>query len=158
MILTFKPMNDHAAKEVISWRYDGNYSIYNLTADDLEEEVQYMTNPDNHFFAIYDGVDLIGHAVFHSEGRVPGGDYSADALDVGAGMQPDSTGKGRGAEVIAAILDFAREYYQPEKFRATIAAWNIRAQKATTKNGFKEVSRFKKTGTEREFIIFMRDA
>jgi len=158
MKLTFKAITNDAAKEVISWRYDGDYSIYNLNADDLAEEIQYMTDPENHFFAIYEGDDLVGHAVFHGEGRVPGGDYSVDALDVGAGMRPDTTGKGRGSDVIAAILEFGRKHYQPEKFRATIAAWNERAQKATTKNGFKEVSRFKKTGTDREFIIFMRDA
>ena len=158
MTFTFKALTADDAREVISWRYDGDYSMYNLNTDDIDKEITYMIDPANHFFAIYEGDELPGHAVFHGEGRVPGGDYSADALDIGAGMRPDFTGKGRGVEVIAAILDFGREHYQPEAFRATIAAWNLRAQKATTDNGFKEVSHFKKTDTDREFIIFMRDA
>ena len=158
MPLTLKTLTDKDAREVISWRYNGDYSIYNLVADDIDEEVQYMRDPENHFFAIYEDDNLIGHAVFHGEGRVPGGDYSADALDVGAGMRPDTTGQGKGADVIAKILEFGRERYKPKAFRASIASWNLRAQKATTKNGFVEVSRFKKKDSDREFIIFMRDA
>jgi RimJ/RimL family protein N-acetyltransferase len=48
----------------------------------------------------------------------------------------------KGAEIIAVIIAFAQEQYQPKTLRATIAVWNLRAQKATTKNGFHNESRF----------------
>ena len=157
MNLLFKALTKEDAKTVVSWRYPDDYSIYNMDADDIDKEADYLINPDNHYYGIYNDTELIGHAVFHTEGRVPGGDYSLDALDIGAGMRPDWTGQGKGADIISAIIDFGREKYQIDAFRATIASWNLRAQKATTNNGFTEISRFKATKTGKEFIIFMRE-
>lgn len=157
MNITFNPLIKEDAKTVVSWRYTGDYSIYNMDADDIEAEADYLMIPDNHYYGIYQENDLIGHAVFHNEGRVPSGDYSATALDIGAGMRPDWTGQGKGSDIIASIINFGRETYQATSFRATIASWNLRAQKATTNNGFTEVSRFKATTSGKEFIIFMRE-
>ena len=95
--------------------------------------------------------------MFHAEARVPGGDYSADALDVGAGMHPEHTGQGKGSQIIGAIVEFGIAHYKAKRLRATIAAWNIRAQKATTNNGFQEQSRFIATKSGKAFIIFTRD-
>lgn len=155
MKLTFRPMTHADAREFTSWQYEGDYAMYNLSSDDIEAEAKYMVNPDNHFYAIYDGEDMVGHAVFHGEARVAGGDYSIEALDIGAGMRPDWTGQGKGGNIIAQIMKFGREHYEATAFRATIAAWNKRAQKATTKNGFTEVSRFISERSGKEFIIFL---
>lgn len=156
MKLTIKALDEASARELISWRYDDDYAMYNVQADDVTSEITYFIDPENHYYAIYEQDEMIGHCVFYGEGRVPGGDYSADALDMGAGMRPDWTGQGKGTAIIAAILDFAREKYQPKTFRATIATWNKRAQKATTNNGFEEMSRFKSEKTGVEFVIFVR--
>lgn len=156
MIIIFKVLTQSDARVVISWRYPDDYSIYNADTDDIDNEIAYFIDSDNHYFGIYEGDELIGHAVFHAEGRVAGGDYSASALDIGAGMRPDYTGQGKGSAIIAAIIDFGRERYQATVFRATIASWNLRAQKATTNNGFIEVSRFTSENSGKEFIIFER--
>jgi [ribosomal protein S18]-alanine N-acetyltransferase len=158
MNLKIIPMNQDAALEFISWRYEGDYAMYNIELEDIESEIAAFLNPENAFFGIYENEELVGHAVFGQEARVPGGDYSAEALDIGAGMRPDWTGQGKGAELISAIIAFAQSQYQPKAFRATIAAWNKRAQKATTKNGFHEISHFKASSTGLEFIIFTREA
>ncbi|MGB7337725.1 MAG: GNAT family N-acetyltransferase [Phototrophicaceae bacterium] len=154
----FEPMSVEAAHTMIAWRYEDAYSLYNINTDDIEAELIYMCDPVNHYYAIYDNDVLVGHVSFFADAQVKGGDYSADALDIGAGMRPDTTGKGNGTKTIAAILDFARERYQPKAFRATIIEWNKRSQKATTNNGFKEVSRFTSISHDTDFIIFMRDA
>jgi ribosomal-protein-alanine N-acetyltransferase len=151
--LTFRPMTPDAAQAVIGWRYDGRYQMYDIALDDPDD----LADPDNHYFAIYHGDDLVGHAVFRDEARVPGGDYAAEALDIGAGMRPDWTGQGKGAAVIGAILDFARARYAPAAFRATIAAWNLRAVRATAHHGFVEASRFVSSSGV-EFVIFTRPA
>ncbi|MEL6307109.1 MAG: GNAT family N-acetyltransferase [Chloroflexota bacterium] len=159
MKLTFKPLTAESARQVISWRYPDDYAMYNIEiADDaLVEEIAYLTDPPNHYFGIYANSELVGHAVFHAEARVPGGDYSEDALDVGAGMRPDWTGQGKGANIIGAIVEFGIVHYDAKRLRATIAAWNTRAQKATTNNGFQEQSRFTASNSGKEFIIFIRD-
>ena len=157
MNLTIKALDKDSARELISWRYEGDYAQYNVQTDDVDSEIAYFIDPENHYYAIYSDDEMVGHCVFHGEGRVPGGDYSIEALDIGAGMRPDWTGQGKGSEIIATIIAFGREQYQAKIFRATIAAWNTRAQKATIKNGFKEISRFKSEKTGMEFIIFLRD-
>lgn len=154
----FKAMTADDARDMLRWRYEGEYSLYNITPADYEQEVAFLCDPLNQYFAIYQNDTFIGHVVFGAEGRVAGGDYRADALDIGIGMRPDTTGQGKGTQIIKAVLDFARVHYQPKNFRATIIAWNKRSQKATTNNGFKESSRFKKTGTRQAFIIFTREA
>lgn len=141
----------------MTWRYEGQYAVYDLHVTDTEAEIANLIDPAQHFFAIYVEDTFIGHAVFHAEARVAGGDYTANALDVGAGMRPDWTGQGKGASIIGAILDFAQVHYRTCKFRATIAAWNQRAQKATIANGFVPVSRFKATQSGKEFIILCCD-
>jgi [ribosomal protein S18]-alanine N-acetyltransferase len=157
MKLTIKPMSEASAHELISWRYANDYAMYNVQADDIFAELAYFVDSENHYYAIYAHDEMVGHCVFYAEGRVIGGDYSADALDIGAGMRPDWTGQGKGTEIITAILDFAREKFQPKAFRATIAEWNKRAQKATTNNGFKEISCFRSEKTDVEFVVFVRD-
>lgn len=155
MDLTIKALNEASAREFISWRYDGDYAMYNVQIDDIANEIAYFIEPENHYYAIYEQEEMVGHCVFYGEGRVPGGDYSADALDIGAGMRPDWTGQGKGTAIIAAIMNFAREKYHAKSFRATIAAWNLRAQKATMNNDFEEVSRFKSEKTGVKFVIFV---
>ena len=158
MNLTIKALDKDSARELLSWRYEGDYAQYNAETEDIESEIEYFIDPENHYYAIFTDDEMVGHCVFHGEGRVLGGDYSADALDIGAGMRPDWTGQGKGSEIIAAIIEFGRKYYQAETFRATIAAWNARAQKATMNNGFAEISRFKSEKTGMEFIVFLRDS
>ncbi len=157
MTIIFKPLTKSDARTVISWQYPDEYSIYNANTEDINNEINYFTDPENHYFGIYEEEDLIGHAVFHAEARVRGGDYNASALDIGAGMRPDYTGQGKGSSIIAEIIKFGRETYRANTFRATIASWNLRAQKATTNNGFIEVSRFNATNSGKEFIIFIRE-
>jgi ribosomal-protein-alanine N-acetyltransferase len=133
MNLTIKSMSFDAAKAMIQGRYDSDYSLYDLAADNSDELTAYLTDPDNHFYGVYSNDELVGDAVFQSEARVPGGDYSDDALDIGGGMRPDWTGQGKGADVIAQIIAFGCECYEAAVFRATVAAWNLLTQKPRSK-------------------------
>jgi len=156
MNLSIHPMTAADAREMLSWRYDPPYEMYTVTAEDIEAEVAYQTDSANHYYSIRQGDELVGHCVFHAEARVPGGDYSEDALDVGIGMCPEWTGKGRGTATTAAVLAFAQEHYQALQFRATVAAWNERAQRVCIQNGFQVKSRFAHPTTGMEFVILIR--
>jgi len=158
MELSIKPMDAASAHEVIGWRYDVPYNIYNInvTPDTLEAEIAHFTRPDHHYFAIFGTEhDLVGHCCFMREARVPGGDYSQEALDMGIGMRPDWTGQGNGSTITRAVIDFGIARYQPVRLRATVAAWNERAQKVCTHNGFQLVDRFTNPKTYREFVILV---
>jgi len=156
MKLIFQPMDAESAREMLFWRYEDSYAMYNAQIDHLEAEIAYQCDPTNHYFSIFHGDELVGHCVFHAEARVPGGDYSADALDVGIGMRPDWTGQGRGTDVTAYVLDFARDHYQPKAFRATVAVWNERAQRVCLQNGFQISSQFEHPRTGMEFIVLLK--
>jgi RimJ/RimL family protein N-acetyltransferase len=88
---------------------------------------------------------------------VPGGDYSADALDMGGGLRPDLTGHGLGPQVMRAAMDFARVKFSPCAFRATVAEFNLRAQRACEKVGYVLTQHFVATHNGVPFVILIRD-
>jgi [ribosomal protein S18]-alanine N-acetyltransferase len=94
MSLIFHPMEEANAHTLISWRYDPPYDIYNILASTVEE-VSFLTDPHNAYYSLHneDGI-LEAFCCFGADAQVPGGDYTADALDVGWGVRPDLTGQG----------------------------------------------------------------
>lgn len=153
--IVIRPMAVTEAEALLSWRYDPPYEMYNSQIDDIAAEVAFMTDPSNHYFAILEDDDCIGHAVFHTEARVPGGDYSLDALDVGVGMRPDQTGQGAGTAITRQVMAFARERYGATRLRATVAEWNKRAQQVCLNNGFTVQGRFQHPKTGMTFVILV---
>ncbi len=152
MKIIFRPMDEVNAREIARWQYDSPYDIYNL--GDIDEAIQYVIDPQNALYSITDEADdLIGFCSFGLDGQVPGGDYSAEGLDIGMGIRPDLTGQGRGSNCVAAVLDFALRSFSAEHIRVTIAAFNQRALRVWEKNGFQRVQTFRKGGSDRKFII-----
>jgi ribosomal-protein-alanine N-acetyltransferase len=152
----FKPMTEAAARAMLTWRYEGEYAMYNLDPTDAKRVVARAVDPSNHYYAIYDGEVLVGHCTFGGEARVPGGDYSRAALDFGLGMRPDWTGQGRGAAIVRLIVEFGQARYGEGPVRATVAAWNLRSQKAIKASGLKEVGRFKHALSGMGFVVLAR--
>ena len=157
MNLVFAPIDEHAAREIVKWRYDPPYDVYNL--EDSETSIEYALDPQNNFYAMHmeDG-QLAGFCSFGRDWQVPGGDYTANALDIGMGIRPDLTGRGQGADFVLAVLDYAWDAFAPRQFRVTIAAFNKRAQRVWKKNGFIPIQTFTFHANQREFIIMTRDA
>ena len=146
--------------EIHKWRYDPPYDIYNMSDDfeSYEESVAYFLNPEYAFHTIFDAKsgELVGICSFGADGKVSGGDYGADALDIGMGVKPEWTGRGLGNHFVQAVLTFAEQTFQPKMIRVTIAEFNIRAQRVWQKAGFEEASRFEATNGKRPFIIYTR--
>ena len=97
---------------------------------------------------------MVAFCCFGEDAQVPGGDYSAEALDLGLGVRPDLTGQGQGQVYIQAVLDYARRHYAPRSCRVTIAGFNTRAQRAWTKAGFRPMQRFESTHSHQPFVIY----
>ncbi|MCU0465069.1 MAG: GNAT family N-acetyltransferase [Anaerolineae bacterium] len=142
MPLTLRPMTEADARTILRWQYPGPYDYYNPDPAGLVDDLAQFTAPEGGYTALYDGNELVGHVVIGQEARVPGFDYDDSVLDVGAGIRPDLTGLGQGAARISQALVLLRDRYAPSAFRATIAAWNTRAQAAVRHNGFIETARF----------------
>ena len=75
--ISFNPIDELAAREIITWRYEPPYDIYNL--EESETSIQYALNPQNNFYAMrIENNQLAGFCSFGKDGQVPGGDYSGD--------------------------------------------------------------------------------
>jgi ribosomal-protein-alanine N-acetyltransferase len=157
MSISFFLIDAPAARAIVRWCYEPPYDIYNL--EDSPETIQYALDPQNNFYAMRDkSGELIGFCSFGKDGQVPGGGYTDDALDIGMGIRPDLTGRGRGSDFAAAVLDFARREFHPLAFRVTIAAFNQRAQRLWEKNGFHPIRRFTHKASERKFVIMFAES
>ena len=157
----FRLMSEEDARAILQWRYEAPYSVYNPDPENLEEDLRGLLDPRYAYHSIVtEQGDLVGYCCFGLDAQVPGGDYSEDALDVGAGLRPDLTGRGLGSGFLNAILDFAREKFAPGAFRATGAAFNRRALRNWEKLGFQPVqtfaSRVHPDGLR--FVVLMREA
>ena len=155
--LTFKPMDEPSAREILTWRYEPPYDIYNANPDKAEPFVQTLLDPAYAYHAIIDERgELVGYCCFGTDARVSGGDYGTDALDIGLGMRPDLTGQGRGLAFFEAILDFTRRTFAPRALRVTAAAFNQRAIRVYEKTGFERKQAFQRSGDGMAFVILVK--
>ena len=159
-IFNFEPMTELNARIALSWRYEPPYDFYNHDPAKLNELIHNgFLNPAYHYYAVLDeqGV-LIAFRCFGEDAQVPGGDYSADALDMGGGLRPDLTGQGLGPSIMAAAMEFARPLFAPRAFRVTIAGFNQRARRACEKIGYLSVQQFVALHTGIPFVVMMQNA
>ncbi len=164
MTFAVRASMDRDVREFAAWRYAASYDAYNV---DMEPDaaVAYFLDPDVHCFSIVDDDEVVGFCTFGRDAQVPGGDYSADALDIGLGVRPDRTGAGTGHLFVAATIAHAYATFgprfDPRQLGVTIAAGNTRAVRAWSNAGFVEVSRFA-TSQElmgsREFSVLLRQS
>lgn len=157
MQVQFHPLTAGDVREFAHWRYDPPYDIYNFTHPTTPEDVAEWLDPTIAGHAMRNKRDeMIGFCTFGLDGQVPGGDYEANALDIGLGIRPDHTGGGLGKMFARAVIDFAQQKFDPPMLRVTIAAFNGRAIKVWTGCGFEAREKFLATGTQREFQIFTK--
>ena len=143
-----RPATAADVAEFVEWRYEPPYDVYDLT-DPLDEAIPYFTAPATRCHVVETGDGIAGYCTFGADARVPGGDYSITALDIGAALRPDLTGRGNGRAFVATIVAFANRAFDPDRLRVSIADENDRAKRAWAGNGFVETQRFT---AEREIL------
>ncbi len=157
MQLSFQPMDRVSAAAIVTWRYEPPYDFYNGSRDG-DDAITAMIDPTNQFVAIRErDLGLAAFCSFGLDGQVPGGDYSAEALDLGLGIRPDLTGHGWGSSFVAAVIAQAKTIHTPKRLRVTIAEFNQRARLVWERAGFHFVQRFLAENTQTPFIILIRD-
>lgn len=159
MQFTLAPLTVDAVRALLQWRYPEPYALYNTNGENEAEELSYFLDPRHAYYALYDDAgQLVGFCCFGQEARVPGGDYSEAALDIGLGMRPDLTGQGHGDNFLAAILAYAEQEFETRQFRATIATFNGRSMRVFAKAGFRPVQTFfSRSEPPREFVVMVRE-
>ena len=141
MPISIRPVAAADIREFIEWRYPPPYDVYDHSGP-YEEARAYFLLPSTACHAIDRDGALAGYCTFGEDARVPGGDYSAAALDLGMALRPDLTGGGLGREFVAAVVAFAEKASALPALRVSIAAANARALSVWSANGFAETQRF----------------
>jgi ribosomal-protein-alanine N-acetyltransferase len=157
MDFTFRPLQKEDALAVLNWRYPSPYERYTFKANSQPEDLRYLIDPQNAFFAILNQhKELEGYCSFGPDGQVPGGNYRGDALDLGLGLRPDLTGQGNGKHYAQAVIQYGIDHCRPQQLRVTIAVFNQRAQRLWQTLGFETVDAFVKTGSSDKFVMMTR--
>ncbi|MEN8039920.1 MAG: GNAT family N-acetyltransferase [Actinomycetota bacterium] len=141
MAITLLPARPSDIRTFLAWRYEPPYDIYDIT-DDVDESIEYFLDPSVQCHVLVDDGELIGFCTFGPDGRIPGGSYDEDAIDIGLGMDPKRIGRGRGRDFVEAVADHAAALFPEVTQRVTIATWNDRALATWRGVGFLEVARF----------------
>ena len=157
--MAFLPMDRASARDVLGWRYDAPYDLYNIEPDEAHDFLRVLLDVKNRYYCITGtGGDLVAYCCFGLEARVAGGDYTSPALDIGLGMRPDLTGRGQGVSYARAVTDYAGDTFAATLFRVTIAKFNKRALRVWEKAGFEISERFRRELDGRDFVVMIRDA
>jgi len=137
MRISFAPITEAEARTVLRWRYADLPPFDEPDTEEFENDVAALLRPDFHYYAAHDEAgNLIGFCCFGKDARVPGGDYSLPALDVGLGLHPALTGRGLGRAFLEQILSFGAAMFQPRFFRVTVAEVNRRSLRLFQGAGF----------------------
>ena len=158
MAFSFHPMDEDGARAILNWRYDAPYDLYNPDPDHVDEDVRIFLDPQNAYYRVTNEQgELVAYCCFGPEVQVHGGDYSADALDIGMGMRPDLTGQGNGQDYLEATIDFGRRMFSPRRMRIMVAEFNRRALKMCEKTGFRTTQKFRRAQDGRAFVVLTRE-
>lgn len=147
-MLVFKSMTLEIAEEIHKWEYEEPYSLYNLEYDERSLK-EFVTGE---YFSVWSNEDLIGYVCYGEPATVPYGKevgvYQDSALDIGLGIHPRLTGKGKGLTFIKKAMVHGEKTYDSNYFRLTVAAFNERAKKVYERAGFSYESSFTNHGAK----------
>lgn len=148
MLFDLRPMQHSDALAIADWHYDPPYAFYDMGADpdDLREFLDIAHWQDLRYAVFDEDGSLIGFFEFKRRG--------GDAIEIGLGLRPESTGRGIGLAFVQAGAAFAREELHPRQIVLAVAAFNERAIKVYERAGFTRVRTYlhRTNGAEYEFL------
>ncbi len=164
MSFAFQLMDEADARAIQSWRYEGEYAVYNAGADD--DDPSELLDRRSPYYAVRDEHgDLIGFFCYGSSASITGseepGIYREDrSVLIGLGLRPDLTGKGLGLNFVNAGLAFGTEQFAPSAFGLYVMLFNQRAISVYKRAGFQSVRKVVQHNPqgERPFLEMRRPA
>ncbi|WP_249659444.1 GNAT family N-acetyltransferase [Lysinibacillus fusiformis] len=129
MSYCFLPISQEQAEDIAyNWHYEGDYSFYDMEAD--QEDLQAFLNPytRGNVFAVLKKQELVAYFSI-----MPVADQT---MEIGLGMKPSLTGKGLGYNFLKNAIYFAN--YPCEMITLSVATFNLRAIKLYRKVGFQD--------------------
>src|SRR5258706_7312669 len=103
MTIVVRAFTSKDQDEILGWRYEPPYDVYNV----YEREVVDEPADAAEMCALEEDGELMGFCSFGADARVAGGSYPDGPLDIGIGIRPDLTGRGQCSRYLAAVLTYA---------------------------------------------------
>lgn len=134
--MNLKPVKftEELAKEITTWRYEGEYEIYNLPSWDeiINKQISLCKKEKRKNFIGYlnEENNLIGFVNLVDEG---------DSVFLGIGVKPEYRGVGIGKQIIKMALDECSKRYENKAIILEVRSWNKRSIKCYESQGFKIV-------------------
>lgn len=129
MEFEFKPMSERYANSVVSWRYEGEYSVYDV--DKNKADIDDMLNSDAYdcFVAVDEYDEPLGFLECTFDNGI---------MEITNFLRPDLTGKGLGSDFVTACIDFLIEHYDytEDSVKLIVQHFNKRAIKVYQRIGF----------------------
>jgi len=120
------------AAAVVAWRYEGDWSIYNLSTS------QPLLDNLASYHVVVNGYKLIGFFCTGTEARVPGMNEEVAVVDVGMGMNPKLVGRGNGSRFGETVLGYVADQHPGATLRAVVQSWNDRSMRLARRLGFQD--------------------
>lgn len=138
MIIELKKLSLEMAKEIVSWRYPNEYSVYNLPSwDEIVTNNWGLSSPikrEKEFFSIILNQQFIGYTRFSKRN---------DRIWIGIGLKPSYCGKGHGKKVMELIVGIVKVKYPEVPIALQVRVFNKRAISAYKSIGFKHIKQYK---------------
>lgn len=146
-----KNMDENILRKIISWKYEGEYSEYNLDSyEKLKNRKSSLTLPEKseNYLCYFTENELIGYTNLVAKEN---GD-----LFLGIGLSPRYCSKGIGRVLLKDTIEKAKEKYKHGKIVLQVRSWNKRAISCYIKTGFDIVKTeyvIDHNGKENEFVF-----
>lgn len=135
--MNLKPVKftEELAKEVTTWKYEGDYEIYNLPSWDevLKKQISLCREEKRKNFIGYvnEENNLVGFVNLVDE---------EDSVFLGIGVKPKYCRVGIGKQIIKMSLDECKKRYKNKPIILEVRSWNKRAINCYESQGFKVIN------------------
>ena len=132
-------MSEEHAKEICTWEYDGEYSVYNLS--DWETVVRnnwdlaVKEKRESNFLSVTKDEELVAYGVITNV---------ADTVILGIGLKPSLCGKGLGEEIMMLLIEEGKVRFPGAPIGLEVRTFNKRAIKCYENIGFKIKKRYRR--------------
>lgn len=144
-------MREEYAKEICTWKYEGQYSIYNMPSYEEAKELGYgITKRENYnnYVCYLEDNKLIAYTQFKK--------INNKRIYMGIGLIPEYTGKGMGNYFLVDSINYIKDKFEDYTIYLEVRSFNERAIKAYEKVGFhitKKENKLDRFGKKEEFVI-----
>lgn len=146
-------MNEEFAKQICSWKYEGEYEIYNTVSfEEMKSKKISLLNPEriNNYICFIDeeNKEVVAYINIMKKEN--------ENIFLGIGLKPNLCGKGMGKEFLQVGIKKALERYPKHKIVLQVRSWNKRAINCYLNAGFritKKEEMLDYTGNKVEFIF-----